>query len=101
MAWEARSGLKLPNHLSSSHFQLWRRSEPQRVAVIADLAMRSPSPARDAPLMMSREVPGLAHKAKGRLRGQPSKPLRAVRGKGKQPLLGAHDHIVPVLARLD
>src|SRR5579883_2033559 len=63
------------------------------VAVIADLPMRSPRPTRDAPPMMSREVPPLSHKAKRGLFFDPGKPLGCIRLEREHATLGTGHHI--------
>src|SRR6266702_671666 len=57
------------------------------------MSMRPPGPTGDAPLMMRREVTGFSHKAKRGLCCQPGKPLRGIRLKREETLLGT-DHDV-------
>src|SRR6266702_2773413 len=65
------------------------------------MSMRPPGPTGDAPLMMRREVTCFSHKAKRGLCCQPGKPLRGIRLKREQTMLGTDHHIVSLIAILN
>src|SRR5581483_3906684 len=70
------------------------------VDVVADMAMRPPSPFGHTPLMMSREMTSFSHKAKRVLLSHPGKPLRCIWLKREQAVFGTDHHIAPLLAIL-
>src|SRR5260221_3996888 len=87
--------------LQHRHGQVLGGSQPQRVAVVADMPMRPPSSTGDAPLMMRRQAAHLSHKAKRGLLCQPGKPLWGIWLKREQAVLGADQHIASLPAILD
>src|SRR6266702_6284662 len=73
----------------------------QRVAVVADMLMRSPSPSGNAPLMMSREAAPFSHKTKRGLLCQPGKPLGGLWLKREYAVLRAGHHVASLWPILD
>jgi hypothetical protein len=95
-------GLQHRRHLlQDRHRPFGAGSQAQGGAVIADMPMGAPGAVGGAPLMMGRDVAGLAHKAKRGLLREPGEPRRRLRLKGKQALFGADDHGASLTAPLD